>query len=780
MTLKFLGAFALLLLAACDQDASTNPAFGNFNDAEAAAKSVSGDATTGLTACEAIYFDIDGDEVADADEWAKVYGMDFDTDGYAGEPNSFTNIFAEVEADTGTGTDAGGATYVCSFTWPSGYVLVNDVDDINADCDDATAMRSPGITEECGDSIDNDCDLTVDETGTATVSYPDADHDGYGDSSAADSSCVAPVGNIANGTDCDDNDVNTFPGAAPEDSESACMTDADGDGYGDDSVGDGITAGTDCDDVQTADIEINPGMEEICNGVDDNCGGFVDIYGDFVELDEVYLPDLSSSEDADGLDAVPFYSDDDGDGAFGTFEAYACVGSATDTLYSATSNDCNDSNSAINPAATEICDAGSVDENCNGFADDADGSATGKVVYYADVDVDMYGGAALTAVCDQPSGSRATSTDCNDSNAAINPVATEICDSGSVDEDCDGSADDADGSATGKVVYYADVELDMYGGAALTAVCDQPSGSRTTSTDCDDAIATVYPGATESCNMVDDDCDGTVDDGVQTTYYRDVDTDTYGNLSVTYAACSLPSGYVTNSTDCDDADSSDHPGGTEVCNGDDEDCDSVVDDGVKSTVYPDTDGDGYGDEDAVSSSACVSSTMVLDNTDCNDGNSSVNPYAADPDNDGSDQDCDGETMDQVCTTLVSTYTLKSYQIWFSDRTVYTHTPSDPGWVAPGYAQGTSVPVCGSFLLVEGHTLKFNAIIDNNGDGTYGNSGDAYGFTYPGTNNFSSMTIMGESLDMANVSVGGDVTQIPWTWGTYTGNDGSVLIPALPN
>ena len=57
--------------------------------------------------------------------------------------------------------------------------------------------------------------------------------------------------------DCDDNDPQTFPGAAIEDSETACMQDFDGDGYGNASPeNENVEAGTDCDDN---DPTINPG-----------------------------------------------------------------------------------------------------------------------------------------------------------------------------------------------------------------------------------------------------------------------------------------------------------------------------------------------------------------------------------------------------------------------------------------------------------------------------------------------------------------------------------------
>ncbi|MBP7168360.1 MAG: putative metal-binding motif-containing protein, partial [Bacteroidia bacterium] len=64
------------------------------------------------------------------------------------------------------------------------------------------------------------------------------------------------------------------------------------------------------------------------------------------------------------------------------------------------------------------------------------------------------------------------------------------------------------------------------------------------------------------------------------TFYADTDADTYGDLAVTSVACSTPSGYVSNSTDCNDANAAINPGATEVCNGIDDDCDGLTDEGV--------------------------------------------------------------------------------------------------------------------------------------------------------------------------------------------------------
>jgi hypothetical protein len=65
---------------------------------------------------------------------------------------------------------------------------------------------------------------------------------------------------------------------------------------------------------------------------------------------------------------------------------------------------------------------------------------------------------------------------------------------------------------------------------------------------------------------------------IPTTYYQDMDLDGYGNASVTQLACSTPTGYTTNSTDCNDQQGLIHPGATEVCtNGLDDNCNGQID-----------------------------------------------------------------------------------------------------------------------------------------------------------------------------------------------------------
>ena len=122
---------------------------------------------------------------------------------------------------------------------------------------------------------------------------------------------------------------------------------------------------------------------------------------------------------------------------------------------------------------------------------------------------------------------------------------------------------------------------------------------------------------TSACNY-----DGSVSNVVcvfGTTWYADTDSDGYGDSSTSQVACSAPSGYVSNSTDCDDSDDTINPGAAEACDGVDNDCDTDVDEGVQTTFYLDADGDGLGDSSDSQDACSAPSGYVADATDlCDD------------------------------------------------------------------------------------------------------------------------------------------------------------------
>jgi hypothetical protein len=302
--------------------------------------------------------------------------------------------------------------------------------------------------------------------------------------------------------------------------------------------------------------------------------------------------------------------------------------------------DCDDTDRGVNPTQPEQCGGG--DEDCDGLVDESD--AIDASTYYADWDGDRYGDPNTTTLaCSVPAGFVVNFKDCDDGDASISPAADEVCDG--VDEDCDGWVDDY---ATDATTWYTDGDGDGYGEPGATIIaCNQPNGTVLGGDDCDDTTAAVNPGATETCNQLDDDCDGVIDnDAVDAaTWYADADGDGYGDPTSHVPACDAPRGYVGTRGDCDDGDATIHAGALETCDDEDDDCDGQIDDGVvDQTVYADADGDGYGD-DAVTLVTCdPPSGYVAVAGDCDDADASVHPGADDPPDDV-DQDCDGDTGD---------------------------------------------------------------------------------------------------------------------------------------
>ncbi|MBN1336778.1 MAG: FG-GAP repeat protein [Deltaproteobacteria bacterium] len=130
--------------------------------------------------------------------------------------------------------------------------------------------------------------------------------------------------------------------------------------------------------------------------------------------------------------------------------------------------------------------------------------------------------------------------------------------------------------------WYADVDGDGYGDpdAPLDA-SDPPAGYVAQAGDCDDGDAAVHPGALESCDGVDNDCDGLTDpehaDGC-TWFYADLDADGYGDSSSSACLCAQNGIFTTtDGNDCDDGAASVHPDAEEICDDAiDQDCDGLA------------------------------------------------------------------------------------------------------------------------------------------------------------------------------------------------------------
>ena len=563
------------------------------------------------------YADVDGDgapacEDCDDTDGARspfgfetCDGVDQDCDGSVDDdPLDGRYYYADADAD-GFG-DAEVEVRTCEL--PEGYTT--DV----SDCDDTNAAVNVDADEVC-DGLDNDCDGATDDDSAldAVTWYRDGDEDGWGNADIVEVACEQPTRFTTEVGDCDDTDAAVNPGAIEvcngvdddcddgvDDSEATdaltFYTDADGDGHGDtDSIvlacelADGLSdLADDCDD---ADVTAYPDAPESCDDVDDDCDGTVD---------------------EDATDGASWYEDGDGDGYGAGAATVACDAPSG---FVADGTDCDDGDFDVHPDAVETCD--SVDQDCDGTTDE---DPTDAATWYADSDHDGYGGGTGRASCTQPTGYLASSSDCDDGDAAVSPAATETCDG--EDDDCDGTVDEA--SASDAPTWYADTDGDGYGdpGSAVRA-CSAPAGTVSNASDCDDADAAIHPGATESdcLDPIDYNCDGSV---------GDTDADGDG-----YSACA----------DCDDADADVSPAVTEVCDGRDDDCDGTVDGPGAiggATWYADTDGDGFGDPD-VSQAACEEPAgFVADASDCDDGDDAVSPGAIETCATTADDDCDGD------------------------------------------------------------------------------------------------------------------------------------------
>ncbi len=196
--------------------------------------------------------------------------------------------------------------------------------------------------------------------------------------------------------------------------------------------------------------------------------------------------------------------------------------------------------------------------------------------------------------------------------------------------------------------------------------------------DCDDGNPNIHPGASEFCNLIDDDCDGSVDEDDAedaSSWFLDSDNDGFGNPQQSTLACAQPDGYVASDTDCDDGDSAINPETTWYADGDGDgegdpeatviqcapptgyvlvpgDCDDtnpLLNSGT--AWYADVDEDGYGAGDPISVS-CDPPTGggVYLSGDCDDQDPSVHP-GAEEFCDGVDQNCDGDPDEGDCRSL---------------------------------------------------------------------------------------------------------------------------------
>lgn len=222
-----------------------------------------------------------------------------------------------------------------------------------------------------------------------------------------------------------------------------------------------------------------------------------------------------------------------------------------------------------------------------------EGDACTPQNYYRDSDEDGHGDPeSVMSACTAPEGYVETYDDCNDDCPTCFLDAAELCDG--IDQDCDGSIDEE----LTDIVSYIDFDDDGYGDSStMQSSCTIPEGRVTMAGDCDDRSPSTHPGAEETCNLVDDDCDDQIDEGVLIPIYRDADGDGIGVQSNSRQACDAYAGFSRVFGDCNDEPSLQgaraYPGAHETCDDIDNDCDGSVDEDVRTRYYVDCDRDGY-------------------------------------------------------------------------------------------------------------------------------------------------------------------------------------------
>jgi outer membrane protein assembly factor BamB len=505
-------------------------------------------------------------------------GLDDDCDGDTDEAGSLGCTTWLRDADNDSFGLASDTRCLCAATAP--YTALG-----GGDCDDTTAEVRPGATEACN-TKDDDCDGQTDERGATGCSQWLRDTDGDGFGLALDAACLC----------------------APDTAYRA-------------------REGGDCDDAAVA---VNPDADEVCNGIDDDCNGVAD---------DPNLPECTV-----------YYPDVDGD-LWGASRGEACLCAPTGVVSATRAGDCNDLLASVNPSATESCN--DVDDDCDARTDEA--GSVGCTSYLRDSDGDQFGLANDAQCLCQPEApySGLVAGDCADNDAARNPGRPEICNG--FDDNCD-NISDPDG-ATGCSLRYRDGDRDTFGSSGdLRCLCtptnpwDAANGG-----DCNDTNGAIGPQATESCDGVDNDCDGFVDElGATgcTTYYLDADGDGFGANGQTRCLCA-PEGAWSAAAggDCDDGNALRTPGRTETCNGFDDDCDLNVDEAGAvgcALWWVDVDRDSFG-RDGSESCLCApdGDQDAVRGGDCDDTRVDVNAEAEET-CDAIDNNCDAIVDESEC------------------------------------------------------------------------------------------------------------------------------------
>jgi hypothetical protein len=552
--------------------------------------------------------------------------------------NTFNNFASIFLRQAGTSTAGTGNIQLDEFrvgsTWASVTPACAQVITWYLDADQDTFGTPTQTVQSCCQPSgyvvnDTDCDDTNPLLNPNTIWYLDADNDTYGDLANPFTGCTPPTTAtyVLNSTDCDDANPNA-------NAITTWYLDADNDGFGNLSMTTQncgqpvgyVANSTDCDDSNN---QINPNATEIYDGVDNNCDLVID----------------------EGFTLTTYYEDLDGD----NYGSSVSIQSVTNpgTGYSLVSGDCNDNNNLINPNATEVCDG--VDNNCDLNIDESLPTFT----YYLDADNDGFGDLNFTTTdCSVPVGYSVNSLDCNDGNNQINPNATDIP-ANNIDEDCSGA------DAPLVPLMLGIYEFTQPSGCPVTAtsVTTQPTTATfgtfsSTGLNCQ-AAGNVYNNNNWNTTTTID-LTEYAEFSITANECQSLDLDRVAFIHRTSATGGTPTWYLRSSLDNYTNDL-----GTGLsANNNNTNSDDTVTLGAAfnavsnvtfrfyltgigttgatfrldnvslygntsnitpQTFYADTDNDGFGDATVDSLSCSIPVGFVLNNTDCNDADSLINP-----------------------------------------------------------------------------------------------------------------------------------------------------------